>query len=173
MLLVFSLTIALSLALVAGGCKGKDKTEKVSITFETNGGAAIAKEEVEKGSEYTLPEPTKEDGEFEGWYLNADFSGEKVEKITPETDTTVYAKWAQLYLLTLDLNGGTLSGGNTVRLKSGANVYNAVKDLQPTKTDAQFGAWTQDGTEISSSLTMPESALTLTAKYKTEYTVEI
>lgn len=173
MLLVFSLTIALSLALVAGGCKGKDKTEKVSITFETNGGAAIAKEEVEKGSEYTLPEPTKEDGEFEGWYLNADFSGEKVEKITPEADTTVYAKWAQLYLLTLDPNGGTLSGGNTVRLKSGANVYNAVKDLQPTKTDAQFGAWTQDGTEISSSLTMPESALTLTAKYKTKYTVEI
>ena len=173
LLLVFSLSIALSLALVAGGCKGKDKTEKVSITFETNGGAEIAKEEVEKGSEYTLPAPTKEDGEFEGWYLNADFSGEKVEKLKAEADTTVYAKWAQLYLLTLDLNGGTLSGGNTVRLKSGANVYNAVKDLQPTKTDAQFGAWTQGGSEISSSLAMPESALTLTAKYKTKYTVEI
>lgn len=171
LLLTFSLVIVASLALVAGGCKGKNK--KATLSFETNGGAAIASVELDKGSEYELPVPTKTDGEFAGWYTDAGFSGESVTKVTVNEDTTVYAKWIALYAVNFDLAGGTLSGSSAIYLKSGANVYDAVKDLTPTKADSLFGAWTVNGSEISSSLTMTEGGMTLTAKYKTKYVVEI
>lgn len=43
----------------------------------------------------TLPDPYKEGETFGGWYLNADFSGDKVTKIEAGTegDITLYAKW--------------------------------------------------------------------------------
>ena len=112
LLLTFSLVIVASLALVAGGCKGKNK--KATLSFETNGGAVIASVELDKGSEYELPVPTKTDGEFAGWFTDAGFSGESVTKVTVNEDTTVYAKWIALYAVNFDLAGGTLSGSSAI-----------------------------------------------------------
>ena len=162
LVLLVSLTSALMV-----GC---DKT--VAFTFNTNGGNSIATVEINKGEEYTLPQPTKEGYKFEGWYLNSDFSGNAVTKYASEEDATFYAKWEQLYLLTLNTDGGTLST-QSMYLEQGANVYEAVKDLVPQKGGLTFGAWFDGNSELSKSKKMPQAALTLTAKYKVGYTVEI
>lgn len=78
----------------------------------------------------------------------------------------------QTYTLTLDANGGTVST-STLKLKEGENVYNAVREIIPTKGDLIFGAWFEGDSELSASRTMPAEGLTLTARYKAGYTVEV
>jgi uncharacterized repeat protein (TIGR02543 family) len=45
--------------------------------------------------EYNLFEPSKEGNDFEGWYLNSLFTGEKIEKIKLESEQSysLFAKW--------------------------------------------------------------------------------
>ena len=107
-----------------------EKTTKYELSFATNGGAAIASVSVEEGASYTLPTPVREGYEFDGWYLNADFTGERVTEVTVTAESTVYAKWTRLGTVTLDTDGGTLDV-TTVTLKTGENIYEAVKDLVP------------------------------------------
>ncbi len=76
------------------------------------------------------------------------------------------------YTLTLDLDGGTLST-SSLSLKEGENIYDAVKDLVPVKTGVTFGAWFYGENAIAEDMTMPAADLTLVAKYKVYYTVEV
>lgn len=152
-----------SLFLVACG-------KKYTVTLSSNG--ATTQEEVAEGATYTLQTPTLDNHEFAGWYLSADFSGEAVTEIVVSADVTVYAKWERLYNVVLDTDGGTLAT-TKVQLKNGENVYNAVKDLAPTKTDAKFDAWMNGNNAISSSLVIEGADVTLTARYKYAYRVEI
>ena len=166
---LFALGLCVSSAgLVA--CGEKDKG--IKYTFETNGGAKIEVMDAEAGESITLPIPERAGYEFEGWYTNADFTGEPVKTVVAESSATYYAKWAQLYTITLDLQGGSLSS-TTVSLKAGGNIYQAVAQLTPTKDAAQFGAWLYNGAELAKNALMPESNVTLSAKYKVAYTAEI
>ena len=166
-LFAFGLCVS-SAGLVACG----EKEEGIKYTFETNGGAKIEVMDAEAGASITLPIPEKAGYEFEGWYTNAEFTGEPVTTVVAESSATYYAKWAQLYTITLDLKGGSLSS-TSISLKAGANIYKAVADLVPQKDLAQFGAWLYNGAELAKNATMPESNITLTAKYKVAYTAEI
>ena len=80
---------------------------------------------------------------------------------------------AKTYTLTLDANGGTMSASSTLELKEGANVYDAVKGIVPEKGGLIFGAWFEGESELSASRTMPAAPLTLVARYKVGYTVEV
>lgn len=166
-----ALTLAAVAVFAAAACG--EKTSKIVFTFETNGGEPIASAQVDKGTEYTLPETAKKDGYgFDGWYDNADFTGEKIEKITAETSKTFYAKWAALYAVTLDLDGGT-GVPDTVYLKAGENVKEGLSSYVPTKAGLIFGAWFNGDRELGANTRMPESGLSLKAKYKVEYTVNV
>lgn len=162
--------------IAAAGCLGAAACakEKLTLSFAVNGGADIAAAEVKKGEEYSLPTPTREGYEFEGWYATEDFSGDPVEKITDvQENYTFYAKWAKVQTITLNANGGTLSA-TTVKAKVGANLSEVLASYVPEKTGYVFGAWFgADGKEISKTAVVPDSDLTLTAKYKVGYTVEI
>ena len=158
---------ACSTALLAS-CGGK----KVGISFNTNGATAIDEVKVASGEEVTLPVPTRDGYRFDGWYTNSDFSGDPVTNVTVTENVTYYAKWSQVYAVTLDLNGGTLDT-TTIYLAQGDNIYNAVKDLKPTKTGLTFGAWFNGNYELSSTTTMKTGTLTLKAQYKVDYTVEL
>ena len=162
--------------IAAAGCLGAAACakEKLTLSFAVNGGADIAAAEVKKGEEYSLPTPTREGYEFEGWYATEDFSGDPVEKITDvQENHTFYAKWAKVQTITLNANGGTLSA-TTVKAKVGANLSEVLASYVPEKTGYVFGAWFgADGKEISKTAVVPDSDLTLTAKYKVGYTVEI
>ena len=167
--MLFALGLCVSSAgLVACG----EESEGIQYKFETNGGVEISAMDVEAGENITLPIPQREGYEFEGWYTNAEFTGAPVQAVVVESSATYYAKWAQLYTVTLDLKGGNLST-STVSLKAGANIYKAVAELVPTKDAAQFGAWLYNGAELAKNATMPANGITLTAKYKVAYTAEI
>ena len=167
--LLFALSVIMAAAVFAA-CG--DKTTKYDLSFVTNGGDAIASVSVEEGADYTLPTPTREGYEFDGWYLNAEFTGEKVTSITVTQDSSVYAKWIRIGTVTLNTDGGTLSTA-TVTVKAGDSIYEAVKDLVPQKAGLTFGAWFDGNTEITESSVMGDSDITLTARYKVEYTVKV
>ncbi len=156
--------------LFAVACK---KSDKVEYIFDTNGGKEIANVSVEAGTEYTLPTPERDGYEFEGWYLTEDFTGEPVVTVIAEEGQTYYAKWAQLFAITLDLDGGTLAEGNTLYLKAGANVYDFMQSYTPTKEGLTFGAWFLGENELPKNTRMTEEGITLSAKYKVAYTIEI
>ena len=147
-------------------------TKSYNVSFETNGGQAIAAVKVKENETYVLPEAVKENCIFDGWYLNKELTGSAITSIEPAADVTVYAKWANVATITLNANGGSVSA-TSVKVKEGDNVYQAVKDLIPTKTDNQFAYWTVNGKELSKNLTASASGVTLTAKYKVKYEVNI
>ena len=173
------LLVAVSATLIAGlstgalvACGGGDGA--LQISFETNGAEKIEAITAEKGGAYTLPQPAAREGyEFGGWYDNAAFEGSPVTQITMgESNVTYYAKWTQLAKITLQLDGGSLDDSE-LYLKAGANVADFMQKYQPTKSGLIFGAWFDGENELSASKKMPADGLTLTAKYKVEYTVKL
>lgn len=170
-LLAAALCFTGAACLFIASCGDKNSIEYV---FETNGGEAIENVTLEPGEQYTLPIPEREGYSFEGWYLTSDFSGEPVETVSAETSQTYYAKWEQMYLITLDLNGGTLSTSvPSLYLKAGENIYDAVREYVPSMDGCEFGGWFVGENELSESATMTSAGITLTARYRVGYTIEI
>ncbi len=56
--------------------------------------------------ETTLLNPYMEGAEFQGWYDNAEFTGEKITTINASSTGTLYAKWSIVSYVTYELNGG-------------------------------------------------------------------
>ncbi|MBQ7322997.1 MAG: InlB B-repeat-containing protein [Clostridia bacterium] len=173
------LVAAASLALLTGAMGGalascKEEKEMVTYVFNTNGGVEISDVAVELGQTYALPTPEREGYNFLGWYTTETFEGEPVSSVVAEGNVTYYAKWEKLWTVTLNLGGGTLEGvpNGKIYLKNGVNLYEAVKNYVPTKGTLTFGAWFVGERELVKSRTVT-SDMTLTAKYKVGYTVEI
>ena len=111
-LVLLLITLVSTASLVACKKKNNDASEslsdgggKVTLTFVVNGGKDIPEITAESGSEITLPEAEKNHRIFLGWYLKADFSGEKATKITLNGNMSVYARWG--VTVTFDPSGGT------------------------------------------------------------------
>ncbi len=136
-----------------------------TVTFNSNGGSAVADAFVEGGKTVEEPEkPTKDGHSFEGWYEDEgltrlyDFS-------TPVTaDRTLYAKWTpqsgsgsgtvsrpSRCTLTYESNGGT-------KFDSEQYPYGTVVKLTntPVKENARFCGWFSD-----KELTVPVTEVTL------------
>lgn len=146
--------------------------QKFTLTFDTNGGESITAVQLTKGEDYTLPSPTKTGYEFEGWYMSSDFSGQPVTSYKAEGNATFYAKWQAYASVKLDANGGTLSTSQ-LTLKVGANVYDAVSSMVPEKAGAQFYGWYNGDRLLSQNTKLTESGISLIAKYKYAYSVEV
>lgn len=147
--------------------------KKVEYTFDVAGGNAISAESVKQGETYELPTAKRDGYRFMGWYTNANYTGDAVVSVVASENATYYAKWEKLYTVTLNANGGQLSGGVTsVQLIAKENIYEAVKNIQPTKDGLQFGEWFNGNVPLATSLGMPTQDITLTAKYKAAYTVK-
>ena len=85
--------------------------DEVKISFVTNNDSSLLSKTVQYEGEYgALPTIEKTGYEFEGWYLNGDFSGQKIEastNVTNQSDHILYAKWiAKTYQVTLKYNDG-------------------------------------------------------------------
>ena len=166
---ILSLVIVVAVSAFAVSCGAK----AYSVSFDMAGGESIAAVEVEEGEEYTLPVPEWTGYSFEGWYLSEDYAGEPVTAIVVTGDVKVYAKWEQLGVITLDLNGGTLAEGTTLYLKSGEVIYDFMQAYVPTKSGLVFGAWFDGEAELARNTRMPQEGITLKAEYKVGYTVEL
>ena len=79
-----------------GGGGGGSVTTKYTLTFDTNGGSAIAKVTKAKGTTVELGQyvPTRERYTFAGWYSDEALT-QKVTSVKLNGNTTVYAKWTE------------------------------------------------------------------------------
>ena len=69
--------------------------QKFTLTFETDGGSAVASIQVKYNDNLTLPaDPTKENMLLDGWY-NKDFTESYTSSYKVTSDITLYAKWIQ------------------------------------------------------------------------------
>ena len=89
-------TIVAQWSYSGGGGGGGSVTTKYTLTFDTNGGSAIAKVTKEKGTTVDLGQyvPTREGYTFAGWYSDEALT-QKVTSVKLNANTTVYAKWTE------------------------------------------------------------------------------
>ena len=142
-----------------------------TLSFDSNGGSAVAAITQDFGTAVTAPAaPTKTGYSFAGWYtdnltfLNAYSFG------TMGLSSTIYAKWTiNNYTVSFESNGGTAVGSQVV-------AYNglATAPTAPTRTGYTFEGWYSDSDLITafSFTTVITADLTLYAKWTiNSYTV--
>ena len=109
--------------------------EKYTITFESNGGSAVAFQEVEERSVMVQPSnPTRPGYTFAGWYYEKELWTPVVwNRKMPSMNFTLYAKWtANNYKITFNAGEGTSTG-------SSLNVtYDQAVGALPTATQANY-----------------------------------
>lgn len=167
----FSVTFALLLTvLVAAAC-----SEKVTLRFETGDGTYLASIEGAAGGTYEKPQdPEKEGFFFDGWYSDPSFSGDSLvlPDCLPSESTTYYAKYIRCPVLTLDAEGGALAETEH-RIRPGTDLLGYLSDYVPQKEGLLFGGWELGGTLLSDGALMTEEDMSLTARYKAEFSVDV
>ncbi|MDT2659532.1 InlB B-repeat-containing protein [Enterococcus hulanensis] len=156
---------------IYAGWKAKAK-EKFDVTFETDGGSAVAKQTVEDGSKASKPsDPTKAGYDFTGWYKDTgcteafDFDTEVITEAT-----TIYAGWEvkakEKFDVVFDSNGGSAVTKQTIE-----DGGKATKPSDPTKAGYIFEGWYKEQTFLTpfdfTNETITEN-VTLYAKWKQE-----
>ena len=122
-----------------------------TLTFDTNGGSAIAPITQDYGTAITAPaDPTKTGYTFAGWTP-------AIPATMPAENMTIKAKWTvNQYTLTFDTNGGSTIAPITQDYGTAITT-----PADPTKTGYTFAGWTP---EIPA--TMPAENLTVTAQWR-------
>ena len=115
----------------------KDST---TITFESNGGDAVAAIQQVEGTNIDAPNPpTKIGYTFEGWYSDSTLTTAYVFNTMPAESMTLYAKWTvKTYTITFDTKGGSVI--QTVSLEFGEAID---EPNIPTKSGFIFNGWNQ------------------------------
>ena len=115
----------------------------------------------------TLSSTTKTGYTFDGWYDNANLTGEKITQIAKGStgNITLHAKWtADTYTIAYNLNGG-----NNADNPTSYNIETSTITLaDPTKTGYTFGGWYTDETFSEEKTEITEGStgdITLHAKW--------
>jgi len=136
-----------------------------TVTFNTDGGSLISEQQVSHGSTAVEPatEPEKEGWSFKGWYINET----KFNFSTPITkDTTITAKWTEIFMVTFMLNENTIYEEKEVI--DGEFVERPQED--PWRVDWEFNGWYLNESEFD--FTSPvTSDLTIMANWLELFTV--
>ena len=116
--------------------------EIYTVTFNVGDhGTAPAPQKVENGGKATKPEnPTAKGWRFDGWYTDTRYTTKYTFNEEVTADTTLYAKWTQLFTLTFETNGGTKI--DSVEAPDGSLVY--LGSYKPTKSGYYFVGWYTD-----------------------------
>jgi uncharacterized repeat protein (TIGR02543 family)/uncharacterized repeat protein (TIGR01451 family) len=142
-----------------------------AVTFDSNGGSAVAPQIVEYQGLASQPAaPTKTGNTFGGWYSDAGLTSTFSFATPIVGDITLYAKWTlNNYTVTFDANGGSAVAPQIVAYQGFASQPTA-----PTKTGSTFAGWYSDAnlTTPFSFATPVVADLTLHAKWTlNNYTV--
>ena len=149
-------------------------TDRVTVRFETFGGTPIDAVTAGAGDAIEPPEaPEKEGWVFLGWYLDRACEGEEVELpvVMPASSVTYYAKFVQYPAVVLDADGGTAP--EKVYAEEGTPLLEALEGVTAEKEGLVFGAWLLGGRELTENDVMPKDGVTVKARYKAEYSVEV
>ena len=152
--------------------EGYRDVERFTISFDTHGGTPIASFKRNDGEAIgTIPETTKENYEFVGWF--AEFSNDEysvpVDSTTLVTgDMTLHAKWNQVatYEVTFDANGGTINGESTFKIDvNTGSTINEEDYPEAIFTGKYFDEWYTEPelTNVFDKSTPITSAITLFA----------
>ncbi|HRX44861.1 MAG TPA: InlB B-repeat-containing protein, partial [Acholeplasmataceae bacterium] len=135
-----------------------------TITFESNGGSAVANLVAAIGSTIAAPTaPTKMGYTFGGWYSDSALTTAYTFTTMPADALTLYAKWTlNNYTISFEENGGSVVADKT----QGYNTA-VVAPTAPTKMGYTFGGWYSDSalTTAYTFGTMPAQNITLYAKW--------
>ena len=105
-----------------------------TVTFNTDGGSAVASQTVTSGAKATKPaDPAKEGFAFDGWYKDAAFTTAFDFNTAITSDVTVYAKWnatpAVYYTVVSGANGTCTQGTDFVmQIKRSVNDEKTYSD---------------------------------------------
>ena len=137
-----------------------------TITYNTDGGDAIAQETNATALPNSLPTPTKEGYRFDRWYTDEALTIPAEAGATLSDNITLYARWKQLYTVTYDLNGGNGTEPTQASLCEGETFKVASAD-GITKTGYTFAGWS-DGSKTytaDETYTMGTANVILTAQW--------
>ncbi len=126
-----------------------------TITFDTNGGSAVAPITQDYGTTINAPAaPSKTGYTFMGWEP-------EIPATMPAEDMTLTAQWRiNRYTVTFDTDGGSEVDAQTV-----AYGEKAKTPADPTKTGYTFAGWELGGNAYDFAASVTED-MTLTAKWK-------
>ena len=117
------------------------------IFYELYGGAqtnAPTEFNKEENQYVYLFTPLKRGYEFEGWYLDPEFSGDPITVIETEnysSDITLYAKWVPIeYEIVYELNNGDWSN-ETLEIITTYTIEDEIVLPTPIRNGYLFGAW--------------------------------
>jgi uncharacterized repeat protein (TIGR02543 family) len=148
---------------------------KYSVSFDAQGGSAVASQSVAKGSKATKPaDPTRSGYTFAGW--SSDKMGSKPYDFSTAVNTnlTLYAQWkaapkpTPTYTISFDANGGKFANGSAsqkVSVKQGAKYALAAA---PSRSGYTFAGWftaKSGGSKVTGS-PVATAARTLYAQWK-------
>lgn len=170
MILTAIAALTFSLGLIAAGCGGK-----VTLSFDAGEGSPVQSIEAAAGESVELPLSLREGYALLGWSTQKEGGAVLTGSLpVPAENTTYYAVWAEGYRVSFEAAGGVFAEGepDPLTLAAGTNLFEAVKNISPTKSGLLFGAWFLEDTEITSGTKMPAENITVTAKYKVEYAIE-
>ena len=141
------------------------KANTYKVTLDANGGTVTDNtiSVTYDGTYGTLPEPTRENYTFTGWYT-AQTGGERVDSDTAMTrtaDHTLYARWSRItYAVTFDADGGSAVANRTV------NAGDALGTLPtPTRAGYTFDGWYNSDNEEIRADAVPVGDVTYTAQW--------
>ncbi len=129
-----------------------------TVTLNPNGGTLSTQTMTYSGTPLALPEPVKAGFAFVGWYD----SGIQVQNpYSPTKNVTLFAQWSPIYTVTLDANGGTVNGAETLTM-----TYRGAALTLPTpvKEGMAFDGWYAGQTKVSSTYA-PTGNVTLKAHW--------
>ncbi len=118
--------------------------EKVTIKFDSNGGSKVESIEIKKGEKIVLPETTRDNYKFLGWY-SKDVKAD--DNTTYEQDVTLTAKWEKIkeevkevtMKVNFESNGGTKLSPMTFKCTN--NVATLKSLPKPKKDSYVFMSW--------------------------------
>ncbi|WP_179090274.1 InlB B-repeat-containing protein [Paenibacillus sp. FSL H8-0548] len=120
-------------------------TARYTVSFNSNGGSAMADQTVNEGANAAAPSaPTKNGYVFSGWYSDRDLTiAYDFTTAVVKGNITLYAKWTidkkNSYTVSFNSNGGTEVAGQTVEEGAVASAPGA-----PIKEGHTFGGWYSD-----------------------------
>jgi len=134
-----------------------------TISFNTNGGSAVAPISAVYGTTVSkpTPNPTKTGYNFLNWYRDPELTQLVTWPMAaPSQDITLYAKWsATEFTITFDSKGGTPV--NSITAAVGTQIS---APTPPTRNGYVFNGWTYAGAPYTFS-TMPAMNMTLEASW--------